>query len=151
MIQWKDEIVIETGIEAVWTLFRIEHMHRIMPNIAANEWKDLKEGVAGSTFLQTYREGKRTECYEVSILEYKDEPEEKRMRLAFVLAKAFEVNLAFTLQRVDEAHTRLLYEGSNRGVNFVGRAMMKLGGESNNRKVVADFLQKVEREAMLPS
>ncbi len=151
MIQWKEEIGIDAGIEAVWTLFRIENMHRIMPNIAANEWKDRKEGVVGSTFLQTYREGKRTETYEVSILDYKDEPEEKRMRLAFVLAKAFEVDFTFTLQRVEERRTRLIYEGSNRGVNFVGRAMMKLGGESNNRKVVTDFLQKAEREARLLS
>jgi hypothetical protein len=151
VIQWKEEIGIDAGIEAVWTLFRIENMHRIMPNIAANEWKDRKEGVVGSTFLQTYREGKRTETYEVSILDYKDEPEEKRMRLAFVLAKAFEVDFTFTLQRVEERRTRLIYEGSNRGVNFVGRAMMKLGGESNNRKVVTDFLQKAEREARLLS
>ncbi|TLS49671.1 SRPBCC family protein [Paenibacillus antri] len=147
MIQWKEEIVIDAGIETVWALFAVENMHRIMPNIAENRWKERKEGVVGSTFLQTYREGKRSETYEVSVLDYKDAPEEKRMRLAFVLAKAFEVEFMFRLSRISEDRTRFAYEGSNRGVNFVGRAMMKLGGESNNRKVVADFLEKVEREA----
>ncbi|WP_309122454.1 SRPBCC family protein [Paenibacillus sp.] len=147
MIQWKEEIVIDADLETVWALFAVENMHRIMPNIAENRWKERKEGVVGSSFLQTYREGKRSETYEVSVVEYMDAPEEKRLRLAFVLAKAFEIDFAFTLRRIDDGRTKLGYEGSNRGVNFVGRAMTKLGGESNNKKVVADFLRTVEREA----
>ncbi|WP_236694094.1 hypothetical protein [Sporosarcina globispora] len=46
------------------------------------------------------------------------------------------------------SQTRFIYEGQNKGVNFVGRAMLKLGGEKNNLKVVEEFLQKVREEAL---
>lgn len=64
------------------------------------------------------------------------------------MGKVFEITLAFTLIKIDDSRTRFIYVGENKGVNFVGRAMLKLGGDKNNLKVVEEFLQKVREEAM---
>jgi hypothetical protein len=65
-----------------------------------------------------------------------------------VLGKAFEITLTFALEKIDEGNTRFIYEGRNKGVNFVGRAMLKLGSEKANNQVVHDFMELVRQEAM---
>ena len=46
-------------------------------------------------------------------------------------------------------HTKFIYEGTNAGVNFIGRAMLKLANpKGNNLKAVHEFLQRVEQEAL---
>ncbi|MGW6252416.1 hypothetical protein ACWF7H_16345 [Peribacillus butanolivorans] len=50
--------------------------------------------------------------------------------------------------KIDDTHTKFIYEGQNKGVNFVGKAMLKLGSEKSNNKVVQEFMQKVEQEAL---
>ena len=69
-------------------------------------------------------------------------------RYGSYLGKAFEVTLAFTLIKIDASHTKFIYEGQNKGVNFVGRAMLKLGGTNSNHAVVHEFMKKVEEEAL---
>lgn len=49
---------------------------------------------------------------------------------------------------IPDTHTKFIYEGQNKGVNFVGRAMLKLGSDKSNNKVVQEFMQKVEQEAL---
>ncbi|WP_439649944.1 SRPBCC family protein [Cytobacillus pseudoceanisediminis] len=106
-----------------------------------------REHEAGAKHRQTYREGKRQETYIVETLAYENAEDKKHKQIHFVLGKAFEITLAFTLVKIDDSHTRFIYEGENKGVNFVGRAMLKLGGDKNNLKVVEEFLQKVREEA----
>ncbi|WQI97471.1 SRPBCC family protein, partial [Rossellomorea vietnamensis] len=66
----------------------------------------------------------------------------------FTLAKAFEIEAAFTLHKIDENQTKFIYQGENKGLNFLGKVLLKLGGEKNNNKVVTDFMNLVESEAM---
>lgn len=148
MIQWREETIISANIEKVWNLFREENMPRIMPKVIENKPIHLTEEVIGSKYQQKYQEGKRVETYIVETLGYQDTETKKYKRLEFVIAKAFEVNLSFTLEKVTETQTRFIYEGHNKGRNFVGRAMLKLGGNKNNHKVVQDFMELVEKEAM---
>lgn len=65
-----------------------------------------------------------------------------------MLGKAFEISLTFTLLKNEQDATTLIYEGSNKGVNFIGRAMMKLSSQKGNDDVVKEFLQRVQTEAM---
>lgn len=148
MIHWKEEITIPNNIEKVWTLFYEENMHKIMPNVVSNIFVEKKEGVVGSKYKQTYREGKRTESYTVEILGYENTENRKLKQIGFVLANAFEINLTFLLEKIDENNTKFIYEGTNKGINFVGRTMLKLGGEKNNRKVVHGFLELVKQESL---
>ncbi|WP_337193903.1 SRPBCC family protein [Pontibacillus yanchengensis] len=102
----------------------------------------------GAKHRQSYREGKRVETYIVETLAYEDSGDKKYKKLSFVLGKAFEVTLSFTLLKENDSQTRFIYEGQNKGINFVGRAMLKLGNEKSNKNVVDEFLQRVEQEAV---
>lgn len=148
MIHWKEETIISTNIEKVWPLFLEENMHRIMPKVIENKPIHITEGEVGSKYEQKYQEGKRVETYIVETLGYKNSENRKYKRIGFVIAKAFEIDLSFTLEKIDDSHTRFIYEGSNKGKNFVGRAMLKLGGQKNNNKTVRDFMELVEKESL---
>ncbi|MEK3822831.1 SRPBCC family protein [Cytobacillus sp. FSL W8-0315] len=147
MIQWKEEIMIERNIEKVWRLFSDQHIKKIMPKVEEHTLIEKREHETGAKHRQTYREGKRQETYIVETLAYENAEDKKHKQIHFVLGKAFEITLSFTLVKIDDSHTRFIYEGENKGVNFVGRAMLKLGGDKNNLKVVEEFLQKVREEA----
>ncbi|WP_223703130.1 SRPBCC family protein [Sutcliffiella deserti] len=148
MIQWKDERVIEANIEKVWELFLDKNITKTMPKVEEHTLIEKTEGEVGAKHQQKYREGKRVETYIVETLAYENHYDKKRKQIGFVLGKAFEMNLTFTLERIDDSHTKFIYEGYNKGVNFVGRAMLKLGSEKSNNKVVKEYMDRVEEEAL---
>jgi hypothetical protein len=148
MIQWKEETVIEVNIEKVWSLFFDENIKKIMPKVEEHTIIEKTELEVGAKHQQKYREGKRVETYIVETLAFEDSPDKKHKQISFVLGKAFKVSLGFTLLKIDEQHTNFIYEGKNEGVNFVGRAMLKLGSEKSNNMVVKEFMERVEQEAL---
>ncbi|EUJ25950.1 hypothetical protein [Listeria cornellensis] len=148
MVTWHEEMEIKANIEVIWNLFALENMQRVMPQVVENEVIEMKEGIVGSTYRQKYQEGKRVETYIVEDLEHENTPERKHNTSGFVLAKAFKIETSITLEKIDENTTRFIYYGSNQGVNFLGKTLMKLGGSKNNDKVVGDFMKRVESEAL---
>src|SRR5690606_9935413 len=126
MIYWKEETIIETNIEKVWSLFLDTNIKIIMPKVEEHTLIEKREDEAGAKHRQTYREGKRLETYIVDTLAYENFEDKKHKEIRFVLGKAFEITLSFTLLKMDDTHTKFIYEGQNKGVNFVGRAMLKL-------------------------
>lgn len=151
MIQWQKDKIIHADIERVWDLFRDRNIKRIMPKVEEHILIEKSETEVGAIHRQTYREGKRLETYKVETFAYEDLPEKKHKKIAFVIGKAFEVTASFTLEKVDENQTRLIYAGQNKGVNFIGRAMMKLANKKGNERVVQEFLDRVDQEATQPS
>jgi len=149
VIQWKEETIIVTDIEKVWSLFSDKNINKIMPKVEVHTLIEKKEVEVGAKHQQTYREGKRLETYIVETLAYEDLTEKKQKQINFVLGKAFEITLTFTLLKIDDTHTKFIYEGQNKGVNFVGRAMLKLGSDKSNNKVVKEFMEKVKEEALV--
>ena len=147
-MKWKEDRLIDAPINVVWDLFLEEHATRIMPKVLENRWLDKKQEMKGSTYEQTYQEGKRKETYVVKIVKFEDTENRKHKHIQFNLAHAFEMNLEFTLEKVSEQQTKFVYAGENRGINFVGRAMLKLGSGKNGDKVVHEFLDRVEQEAL---
>jgi len=147
-MKWEKERIIEAPIDSIWALFEEENAQRIMPKVVENRWIDKKPGITGSTYEQTYQEGKRQETYVVEIADYEDSNVRKYKRIQFQLARAFEMNLAFTLEKITEQQTKFIYAGSNEGINFVGRAMLKLSSGKNGDQVIIDFLDRVEKEAL---
>ncbi|MGD6834394.1 SRPBCC family protein [Sutcliffiella halmapala] len=148
MIQWKEERVIPVDIEKLWELFLDKNITKTMPKVEEHILIEKTEGEVGAKHQQKYREGKRVETYIVETLAYEDQEDKKLKQISFTLGKAFEINLTFELQKVDETNTRFIYSGYNKGVNFVGRAMLKLGSEKANNKVVQEYMDRVEAEAM---
>ncbi|HLG27956.1 MAG TPA: SRPBCC family protein [Paenisporosarcina sp.] len=147
-MKWAEERLIDAPIDVVWNLFEEEQAKRIMPKVVENLWLEKKPEVKGSTYQQTYQEGKRNETYVVEIVEYENADHRKHKRIQFQLARAFEMNLTFTMEKVSEQQTKFIYAGSNQGINFVGRAMLKLGSKVNGNQVIYDFLDRVEQEAL---
>ena len=148
MIKWNKELVVHNSMDKVWSLFMDKNIHKIMDKVEDHVLIEKQENEVGAKHRQSYREGKRVETYIVETLAYEDLPEKKHKKISFVLGKAFEITFSYTLYKIDENQTRFIYEGQNKGVNFVGRAMMKLGSEKSNNKVVHEFMEKVNREAM---
>jgi hypothetical protein len=148
VIQWNEETIIEANIEKVWSLFFDENIKKIMPKVEEHTIIEKTEVEVGAKHQQKYREGKRVETYIVETLAFEDSPDKKHKQISFVLGKAFNISLTFTLIKIDENHTKFIYEGQNEGVNFVGRAMLKLGSEKSNNLVVKEFMDKVEQEAL---
>ncbi|WP_108670957.1 SRPBCC family protein [Peribacillus acanthi] len=149
MIEWKEEIIIDTSIEKVWALFLDKNIKKIMPKVEEHTLIEGEEWQVGAKHQQKYREGKRVETYLVETLAYEDHEDKKVKTISFVLGKAFQITLTFTLIKLDETQTKFIYEGQNKGVNFVGRAMLKLGSQQSNNKVVQDFMDKVKHEALI--
>ena len=148
MIKWKEELDISANLEKVWSLFMDKNIHKIMNKVEDHVLIEKQENEVGAKHRQSYREGKRVETYIVETLAYEDRPDKKHKKISFVLGKAFEITFSFTLFKIDDNHTKFIYEGQNKGVNFVGRAMMKLGSEKSNNKVVKEFMEKVKQEAL---
>jgi hypothetical protein len=148
MIQWKEERVIPVNIEKLWELSLDKNITKTMPKVEEHILIEKTEGEIGAKHQQKYREGKRVETYIVETLAYEDRDDKKLKQISFVLGKAFEVNLTFELHKLDDIHTKYIYSGYNKGVNFVGRAMLKLGSEKANQKVVQEYMDRVETEAM---
>ncbi|MBL1229586.1 SRPBCC family protein [Enterococcus sp. BWB1-3] len=148
MISWKKEIIIPVNIEIIWTLFDIENMKRIMPQVIETKVLEKTDGIVGSTYEQTYQEGKRVEKYIVTDLEHEDTPERKHNKSGFTLAKMFEIETSFTLIKISENETKFLYSGQNKGTNFIARCMVKMMGNKKNEQVVTDFMERVKTEAL---
>ncbi|WP_342600174.1 SRPBCC family protein [Psychrobacillus sp. FSL H8-0483] len=151
MLTWNKEIIIEAPIETIWNLFELDQIQRIMPNIVEHKPLELKEGVVGSTYEQTYQEGKRTEKYIVTDTEYENTDQMKHKKIEFTLAKAFKIQTSFTLVKLDNQSTKFIYAGQNEGLNLMGKTFIKLGSSKKNDRVVEDFVEVVRTEALKDS
>ena len=148
MLTWHKEITIPVPIETIWNLFDLDNIQRVMPNIVEHKPLEIKEGVVGSTYEQTYKEGKRTQTYIVTDIEYENTTHKKHNKIEFTLENLFKIQAGFTLIKIDYNSTRFIYTGQNEGVNFIGRILSKMGSKKQNEKVVNDFVELVRTEAL---
>ncbi|WP_114572264.1 SRPBCC family protein [Exiguobacterium flavidum] len=148
MISWHAERELPVPIETAWHVFDFDNLPRVIPNVVKNEMVDRKPGVVGSTYRQTYRDGNRTETYIVTELAYVDRPDYKHDEIGFTIAGMFDIRASFTLRKLDEDRCVFIYSGTNRGTNLVAKGLLKLGGEERNDKIVREFLDRVEQEAL---
>ena len=148
MIEWEEEKVIEQNIDRVWSLFSDANIRKIMPQVVKHELIEKAEQDVGAKHMQTVKEGRRTETYLVETLAYENLPDKKYKQIFFVLGKAFEIDLCFTLLKIDEGRTHFIYAGCSQGRNFLGRAMTKMMSNRRNLKTVKEFLDRVDQEAM---
>ncbi len=71
MKQWSKEIEVHAPIEQVWSLFdgTLANMQKIMPQVVDHQPVKVTDGVVGSVYRQTYKEGKRIMEYDVTTLD----------------------------------------------------------------------------------
>ncbi|MFB4164110.1 SRPBCC family protein [Alteribacillus sp. JSM 102045] len=120
MKKWTKTIEIDVPIEEVWELLdgSLENMQKIMPNVVENEPVKITEEGVGSIYLQKYKEGKRIEEYEVEMIEYLNTPEQKILKVGFVLANMFDITAKYELTKLDSCRTQLIYTATNRPLKW---------------------------------
>ena len=145
MKQWTREIEINTPIEHVWSYLdgQLEQMQKIMPQVVENKPIKLTNDVVGSVYRQKYKEGKRIEEYDVHTLEYINQPNDKKLKIGFTLANAFEITARYELRRINDQKTVLSYTATNKALKWFVKLFMIFATE----KVVVTFLETVKRVA----
>lgn len=144
MKQWTKEIEINAPIECVWKLFNsLEDMQKIMPQVIDHKPIKVTDEKVGSVYRQKYKEGKRIEEYDVETLEYVDEPDRKRIKVGFTLAKMFEITAFYELKKLDDQKTHFTYTATNNALKWFVKLFMLL----TNDKIVVEFVERVKRVA----
>lgn len=144
MKQWTKEIVINAPIEQVWLLFdgSLENMQKIMPQVVEHKPIKTTEDRVGSVYRQTYKEGKRTEVYDVRTLEYSNQSDQKRLKVDFTLANLFEITALYQLNKVNDK-TLFEYTVTNRPLKWYVNLFLLFASD----KVVVEFLERVKKVA----
>ncbi|MFJ7755807.1 SRPBCC family protein [Peribacillus muralis] len=145
MKSWKKEIEINAPIEHVWKYFdgSIENMQQIMPQVIEQKPIKVTKEVVGSIYRQKYREGKRTEEYDIETLVYTDEPDQKKLKVGFILAKMFDITALYELNKISDSRTSFIYTVTSRPLKWYLKLLLLFATD----KVVVEFLERVKKVA----
>ncbi len=140
--KWTREITINAPIERVWRLFdgSLANMQKMMPQVVENKPIKVTQEVVGSVYRQKYKEGNRTQEYDVTTLEYLDDPTNKRLRIGFTLANMFEITALYELNQINENTTIIKYTVTNHPLKWFVKIFLLFATE----KVVVKFLERVK-------
>ncbi|MUK89834.1 SRPBCC family protein [Ornithinibacillus sp. L9] len=146
MREWKQGKNISAPIEQVWKLFdgSLEDMQKIMPNVVENKLVKETDNGVGSIYRQKFREGKKIQEYDVETLIYENEPNRKKMKVAFTLANMFEITTTYEVEKLEDDKTYFVYTTTNNPLKWPAKILMKLGGGD---KVVVQFVERVKQVA----
>ncbi|KWW21768.1 MULTISPECIES: SRPBCC family protein [Peribacillus] len=145
MKSWKKEIEINAPIEHVWRYLdgSVENMQKIMPQVIEQKPIKITEEVVGSIYRQKYREGKRTEEYDIETLAYTNEADEKKLKVGFILAKMFEITALYEMNKINDSRTSFTYTVSSRPLKWYLKWLLLFATD----KVVVEFLDRVKNVA----
>ncbi|MGO4886385.1 SRPBCC family protein [Anaerobacillus sp. MEB173] len=145
MKKWTKDIEIDASIEQVWTFLdsSLENMQQIMPQVVEHKPVNVTEEVVGSVYRQKYKEGKRTEEYDVETLEYINGTDEKKLKVGFTLANMFEITALYELKKINDTKTFFRYTVTNRPLKWFVKLFLLFATE----KVVVQFLERVKHVA----
>ncbi|WP_018924850.1 SRPBCC family protein [Salsuginibacillus kocurii] len=145
MKKWSAEREIQAPIEDVWPLFdeSVEAMRKTMPNVIKHEPVTVTEEKVGSIYRQTYGEGKRKMEYDVETLDYKDSPEEKKVKVGFTLNNMFDITTTYELFKIDEQTTLFRYTTTNQPLRWYIKPFVVLA----SKRVVVQYADRVKAVA----
>ncbi|WP_134701102.1 SRPBCC family protein [Ammoniphilus sp. YIM 78166] len=148
MKEWTKEMEIQAPIEEVWKLFdgSLENMQKIMPQVVEHKPIKITEEGVGTVYRQTYKEGNRLQEYDVTTLEYVDDPEKKKLKVGFTLANLFQITALYELIQVNIQTTLFRYTVTNTPLKWFVKLLLLFAGE----KVVTQFVERVKRVAESP-
>ncbi|WP_188456022.1 SRPBCC family protein [Virgibacillus oceani] len=145
MKEWTKDTEINAPIEEVWKLFdgSLEDMQKVMPNVIENEPIKVTENGVGSIYRQKYEERNKVQSYDVETLEYLNEPDKKRLKIGFSLAKMFDITATYELERIDETKTYFRYTTTNNPLKWYIKLLLTFASD----KIVVGFVDKVKKVA----
>lgn len=112
-----------------------------MPQVVAHEPIKLTKDKIGSVYLQKYREGKQLQEYEVKTLQYENEPNFKKLKIEFNLAKMFEITSQYELRKINGNTTLFKYMTTNLPLKWFLKPIVMLASD----KVVIQFVERVKK------
>lgn len=140
---------IHTNIERVWRLFQDENIQKIMPKIEDHQVVEKRNNTKGAKHAQSYTEGNQLVTYIVETVDYVDEADRKLKHTHFQMSGTIEVEYIIRLEKVSNSTTKLIYEGSNKGMTLTAKLMLMAGSKTKRDETVKGFMDRVKREAML--
>ncbi|PBB05130.1 MULTISPECIES: SRPBCC family protein [Salimicrobium] len=145
MKRWSDTIEVETPIEHAWSYFdqSLEQTKKIMPNIEEHRLIHSSGETVGNVYRQSYGVGETKEEYEVTITEFKDAENEKRLTYSYTLAGVYDIQATYLLEKAGEKKTKFTYLSSNRPRKWYLRILILF----SNDQAVANFVRRVKRVA----
>ncbi|SHN30362.1 SRPBCC family protein [Gracilibacillus kekensis] len=145
MKKWTKTIVIHAPIDQVWNYFdgSLENMQKMMPQVVDHQPIKITEEGVGSIYRQKYQEGKRIEEYEVETIKYKNEDQEKELKIQFNLANMFDISAHYTLEKIDSETTKFTYSTTNNPLKWYVKPFLLFASD----KVVVKFLDRVKHIA----
>jgi hypothetical protein len=94
-------------------------------------------------YRQQYKEGKRIEEYDVETLQYKNNPEHKKLKVGFTLAKMFEITTYYELTKLENNKTLFKYTATNNPLKWFAKIFVMFG----TKKVIVEFVECVKAVA----
>ncbi|PRO66587.1 hypothetical protein [Alkalicoccus urumqiensis] len=146
-IEWREETLIPTHIEVLWNVFQDDNIADLMPRVETHELIEGRPDSEGARHRQIMKNGRRTSSHVVETIRYVDEPSFKEKEISFQLHDAYQIRLRFTLKKLNENETHLVYEGEHRAVNFVAKVKHKLNARQTEHHMVRRFVQRIREEA----
>ncbi|MCK1992181.1 SRPBCC family protein [Peribacillus muralis] len=145
MKKWTKAIEINAPIEHVWKYLdgSVENMQKIMPQVIEQKPVKITEEVVGSIYRQKFKEGKRTEEYDIETLEYTNEADEKKVKVGFILAKMFEITALYELNKINDTKTSLTYTVTTRPLKWYLKFLLIFATD----KTVVEFLERFKKVA----
>nr|WP_249306065.1 SRPBCC family protein [Lederbergia citrea] len=121
----------------------LEKMQSIMPQVVEHIPVKVTEEFVGSVYRQQYKEGKRIEEYDVETLIYVDEPNQKKLKIGFILANCFDITAFYELTKIDEMSTQFRYIATNKVLKWFLKPLLMFSSD----KIVVSFLERVKHVA----
>ena len=147
MIKWKEEMIIDAGIEKVWSLFRDENIKKLMPKVEEHILLENNDNQLGAKHAQSYHEANQLQTYIVETIGYEELPDKKRKQIQFDMGQLFKVYYSFTLLPDGENRTKFIYEGFNKGKGLLGKAMLLSGSKKSRQQTIQAFMERVRDES----
>lgn len=148
MVKWREEMIIEAGIEKVWSLFQDDNIKKLMPKVEEHILLENSNDQLGAKHAQSFHEGNQLQTYIIETVGYEDLPHKKLKQTQFNMGQIFEVFYSFTLLSEGEHRTKFIYEGFNKGKGLMGKAMLLSGSKKSRQQTITAFMERVRDESM---
>lgn len=141
MKKWTHETVIEAPIEEIWKLFSFSTKKRkkIMPNLVSVEAIEESEEVVGSVYRQIHRHGRMPQEYLLTVTDFKDTADFKRLETRFDIPRMLEVTDRYEIEKIDETTSKLKAETINVPLRWDMKFLLFFKG----KKPVVDLCREV--------
>lgn len=146
MKKWSHQLSIIASIEDVWQLFdqTLENTKRFVPNLESIEPIEETEEVVGSVYRYVLKVQRLLQEQEVTIVDYEDTPNYKKIITKFEIPKMLEVRNEYELKRLGNTKTELKVNLVNIPLRFDMKILLML---ASKKRSVVDLSNRIRLAA----